>query len=316
MSLDDRIRSAVLELHEAGARLTPAVLPSQTTILRRRAVVGALAAIVAVIVLSTVPGVLKQLGIQQVETANQPSDNKGAEAVLGPLGPSDPPPGSLPRSGSGSAPGVSGPGVSGRSSEDSRPGGSPSEEETSRRSETAGPPVSYTDQADDAHGQDDTPNAALSQREFDILSVDWGPVSYVNEQNPGGYSASMTLAGSARGDDALYISWGRFGRDCRLYHYLTPGTTAYANAFCGSDHPSDFVGRVKGGPVTSTPTQSGGTLLSATFDNRGIPLQLKSARTLYHLSAYTCTGRIIDAPANHYCKGGLDWATSELSYRV
>ena len=119
MTLDDRIRSAVLELHEAGASLTTVVFPSRRTTLRRRAVVGALAAIVAVIVLLMVPGVLKQLGIQQVETADQPSDSDGVEPVPEPLGPSDPLPGSLPRFGGGRAPG----GSEG-SSKDSRSGGS------------------------------------------------------------------------------------------------------------------------------------------------------------------------------------------------
>lgn len=189
-----------------------------------------------------------------------------------------------------------------------RPG---DERSCSGDSETAGPPVHYTDQADDAHGHDGSPNAALSQKEFDILRVDWGPVAYVNEESPGGYSTSMTVGGSARDDDAAYVSWGQFGRDCRLYHILIPRTTAVANAFCDS---SGFVGRVQGGPVTSTPTQSGGTLLSATFDNRAIPPQLKSARYLRNLSAWSCTGRI-DEPVNT-CDGYLDWATSRLWYRI
>ena len=180
------------------------------------------------------------------------------------------------------------------------------------------PWIFYLDQADDAHGQHAPPNAALSQREFDILRVDWRPVAYVNDESPGGYSTSMTIAGSARGwdDNAMYVSWAQFGRDCRLYHFLTPGTTAYANAFCDSysGHPWGFVGRVEGGPVTATPTQSGGTLLSATFDNRSIPPQLASARTLHNLSAYTCTGRI-DEPLN-VCDGELDWANSSRSYRI
>ena len=185
------------------------------------------------------------------------------------------------------------------------------ERSCSEDSETAGPPVHYTDQADDAYGQDGPPNGALSQKEFDILRVDWAPVAYVNEESPGGYSTSMTVAGSAREDDAAYVSWAQFGRDCRLYHILIPRTTAVANAFCDS---RGFVGRVEGGPVTSTPTQSGGTLLSATFDNRTIPLQLKYARTLRNLSAWSCTGRI-DEPVNT-CDGYLDWATSRLWYRI
>lgn len=83
MTLEDRIRSAVLELHEVGASLTPVVLPSRTTMLRRRAAVGALAAIVAVIVLLMVPGALRQLGIQQVETADQPPAESNQDEGLG-----------------------------------------------------------------------------------------------------------------------------------------------------------------------------------------------------------------------------------------
>jgi hypothetical protein len=169
-------------------------------------------------------------------------------------------------------------------------------------SETADPPLHYTDQADDAYGQDGgPPNAALSQKEFDILRVDWAP-AYSNEESPGRYSTSLTLAGSVR-DDAAYISWASWGRDCRLYHILIPRTTAQANAFCDS---RGFVSSVEGGPVTSTPTQSGGTLLSATFGNRAI--------TLRNLSAWTCTGRV-DEPINR-CDGYLDSADSGLYYRI
>jgi hypothetical protein len=192
--------------------------------------------------------------------------------------------------------------VRGGSSQDPRSEEKNAEGVSSWDSETVDPPVHYIDQADDAHGHDGPPNAALSQREFDILRVDWGPVAYVNEESRGGYSTSLTLAGSAR-DDALYVSLGRWGRDCWLYHILIPRTTAQANAFCDS---RGFISSVEGGPVTSTSTQSGGSLLSATFGNRAIFLR--------NLSAYTCTGRV-DEPVNS-CRGSLDWADSNLSYRI
>lgn len=183
--------------------------------------------------------------------------------------------------------------------------------------ETAGPPVSYTDQADDAYGRGDgSPNAEQSQREFDILRVDWGPVS-------GGYSTSITVAGSAR-SDGEYYSEGQFDpartppEGCWLTHFLTPGTTAFANAYC----EGRFVGRVEGGPVASTPTTSGGTRLTATFDNRTIPPEFEAARTLHNLAAWTHAPDSVDElegeRSDFLVARWLDYAyaTSGLTYRV
>ena len=267
---------------------------------RRRRIMEGLGALAAVLIVAFAAStVVRAIAVQEINTADDPQNTEDSGDA-----PSEdesaPPPGSLPRSGGGSAPGVLG-----GSSEDSRSGGSPSEVETSRRSETAGPPVYYTDQADDANNTS-TPNAA-SQREYDILRVDWAPVPYVNEQSPGGYSTSMTVAGSAQ-DEGAYVSWGGFGEDCQLYHRLIPGTTAYASAYCDSSGLLPF-GRVEGGPVTSTPTPSGGTRLTATFDSRTIPPELEAAgRTLRNLSAYTCAEKAV-------CKQ-LDWVYSALSYRI
>ncbi|MBW3589709.1 MAG: hypothetical protein KY429_09855 [Actinobacteria bacterium] len=182
--------------------------------------------------------------------------------------------------------------------------------------ETAGPPVFYTDQADDAYGPDSPPNAALSQTEFDILRVDWGPVPYVSEESPGGYSTSITIAGAARAD-AWYISFGHF-RSCDLYHILAPGITAFSNAVCldSDDSPQSRI--VQGSPVTSTPTADGGTVLSATFDNRAIPPSLQTAgRTLHNLSAMTCMHRTNDGSLD--CASQIDVmdiARSNETYRV
>jgi hypothetical protein len=55
--------------------------------------------------------------------------------------------------------------------EDANSDASPPADAIPQRSETAGPPVSYTDQPDDAHGP--VTHAALSRPAFDILRVDW-----------------------------------------------------------------------------------------------------------------------------------------------
>lgn len=273
------------------------------------AIAVALVAIIGVGVVVTNPG------LQQIETADMPGQTEnekpdddqtgGGQTTEGDPAASDSRP--SPRAFSGSE----GPTRNSQSG-DTPP---PPLGENSRSPETAGPPVHFTDQADDAYGRGDgPPNPELSEREFDILRVDWGPVPYVNEQSPGGYSTSITVAGSAR-SDGEYISEGQFDpaktrEDCWLAHFLPPGTTAYANAYC----QGRFVGRLEGGPVASTPTTSGGTRLTATFDHRAIPPEFEAARTLHNLAAYTCP------PSS--CEGEFlvarwrDYATSALTYRV
>ncbi|MEY2454088.1 MAG: hypothetical protein QOD92_3662 [Acidimicrobiaceae bacterium] len=87
-----------------------------------------------------------------------------------------------------------GPPLQGRASETSLP----------RDSAMAGPPVSYTDPADDADGVAAQPT--LSQPAFDILEVRWAPASEVDTQQRG-YSSSITVAGAAR-NDAAYVTYG------------------------------------------------------------------------------------------------------------
>jgi hypothetical protein len=208
------------------------------------------------------------------------------------------------------------------SSKDSRSGESHTEGTISQDPRIADPPVYYLDQADDAYGEDPwvhrPPNATASQKPFDILRVDWAPES-------NGYSTSLTVAGSAR-DDGWYVSYGHFrsnaGEYCQLYHILTPGTAAYANAFCGwvEDGSRRFVGRIEGTQVTSTPTAAGGTVVAGTFDNRAIPPMLEAAgRTLYTISAFTCAGESESGVADGLrCSGFevLDEASSNATYRV
>jgi hypothetical protein len=154
----------------------------------------------------------------------------------------------------------------------------------------------------------------VSPSTFDILRVAWAPA-------PGGYSTSITVAGPAR-DDGSYVSFGVFpsdvaGEACELDHFLTPGTTAFADAFCGSPDRATrrFLGRVQGSQVTSTPTADGGTVLAATFDDSALPPLLdKAGRKLFGLSAFTCAA----GPESPGCALDLflDSATSTASYRV
>ena len=191
-----------------------------------------------------------------------------------------------------------------------------SEDQVAVDSPTAGSPMFYTDPAGDAHGP--AAHAALSQPAFDILRVDWAPASQIDDQRRG-YSTSMTIAGVAR-DDGDYVSYGLFydyssHETCELYHFLTPGTTAYANAFCGSifDGTRRSVGRVQGSRVSKTRTKDGGTLLTATFDDAALPALVESGgRMLWYLSAMTC------APGSGAldCNDTLDDASSGRSYRL
>jgi hypothetical protein len=206
-------------------------------------------------------------------------------------------------------------------------GGSHTDGTISQDAGIADPPVYYLDKADDAYGGESwpthphqtPPDATVSQKAFDILRVDWAPVS-------NGYSTSITVAGTAS-NDGSYVSLGYFfpkGEACRIYYFLTPGMTAYAHAFCESSGDEwGLVGVVEGSEVTSTPTTAGGTQLVATFDNRAIPPLLETAgRKLHNLSAFTCE-EIDDRYAGDsrggvYCGdyAPLDIARSTLTYRV
>jgi hypothetical protein len=167
--------------------------------------------------------------------------------------------------------------------------------------------VAFSDRADDAWGDGwATGSPTLSQKAFDILRVGWAPA-------PDGYSTSIILAGVASANGA-YVSSGGFrapdGEQCQLRHYLPPGGTAFTQAFC----PSGQSERVSGGPVTSTPTADGGTVLAATFDRRAIPPSLQAAGgALLDLSASTCV-----ATGTNDCNWAdiIDGATSTLTYTI
>ena len=277
---------------------------------RRRYVSQALVGVALVFIsVLAAPGLLRQLGVQQVETVGDPKTEQ-SDVAPSEVGETDPLGSDVNSPASKSLVGKEG----SSSAKGSPSVGSRPENTISQDRETAGPSVSFTDQANDATGQGGR-NATLSQEAFDILRVDWAPVPYVSEDEPGGYSTSITILGTPRADGA-YVSIGLFpsdvpGEECRLAHYLRPGTTAFANATCGSRE----AGRVEGGQVTLTRPMSGGTQLNATFDNRAIPPLLQSSgRRLHELSAITCVGK----GEMRDCFWGdiLDGASSTLSYRI
>ena len=181
--------------------------------------------------------------------------------------------------------------------------------------EGAAPTVSYTDDTGDA-----VPAPATGEPESDIVRVGWGPASDVDGEGHEGYFTSILIAGPVR-DGGAFVSYGEFpsdvpGETCQLYHLLTPGTTAFANAFCGSVSAGTrrLVGRVQGGPVTSTTTAAGGILIQAKFDDSALPPLLEAqGRMLSTLSAFTCTGW-----ENSGCDAVdiLDFARSTLTYRL
>lgn len=283
---------------------------------RQRRLLQALAGTAAALALAFAgPSMFRQLAVQQLDTADQPKTEDAGRVETGTQLANDGPLGSGLGRPDRPTPGAS-PGKQGSSSP--RTG----EDTSSPRSmPQAGPPVFHTDTADDAYGDSEyaepPPNAALNQPPFDILRVDWAPVSYVSEDMPGGYSISITIAGSARADGS-YNSFGVFSSgNCQLYHSLIPGTTAFANALCGSAEfgTRRLIGQVQGGPVTTAPTAAGGTRISATFDNRAVPPELQAVdRTLHNLSAFTCMQMRGRTDCTYY--DTLDNASSTLTYRV
>ena len=139
------------------------------------------------------------------------------------------------------------------------------------------------------------PSALLSDPVADIVSGTFATVS------PGrSYSAAMEISGTPSGSYNYYVA-GQFGTDCYLYHYLTPGRTAVANAFCGPDHT--FAGSISGSPVVQT-----GRRLSATFKYQSVhlPAELRADPQLRGLFAYTCTNE----HGSRSCPAAtvLDWA--------
>ena len=174
----------------------------------------------------------------------------------------------------------------------------------------AGAPVVYTDAAGDALG------TASQSAAYDLVRVAWAPAAGVDEPRPRDYTISITIAGVA--DEAWWyaasadLRSGTADEMCQISHFLTPGGTAFANVFCGSTSEGTrrLAGRVEGGPVTSTPSDEGGTVLSATFDASTLPADA-AEHALVDLWAFTSAGD----PAYPGPHLWLDDARSALTYR-
>ena len=174
----------------------------------------------------------------------------------------------------------------------------------------AGVPVAFTDDVGDAVG------AAPEVAAYDIVRVAWAPEGAVAGQGPRDYSISITIAGRADQEGA-YISRAELrsataDETCRISHTLTPGRTAFADVICGSISQGTRrpVGRVEGGPVTSTPTAGGGTELTASFDASTLPAEAVG-ESFVDLWAITACPE--DRPGCRLIY--LDEARSELTYR-
>ena len=154
--------------------------------------------------------------------------------------------------------------------------------------------VTFSDGADDAYRVPGTtgsppsaqpPNTLLSDPSADILEAGFATVT-TSKANPNhkSYSATMSITGPAD-PDYSYVVAGEFGADCQLYHFLTPGITSFANAFCGSGESRRFIGRISGSAVVLN-----GTTLSATYTymSKKLPSELAADTQLGPLFAYTC----------------------------
>ena len=169
--------------------------------------------------------------------------------------------------------------------------------------------ASFNDGADDAYRIPGTtglppatqpPIAVLSDPSADILEVGFATATTAKgKPNQKSYSITMSITGPA---DASYnyVVAGEFGEDCDLFHFLTPGTTSVANAFC--DGTSRFIGRIVGSAVVLN-----GTTLSATYTYtpEKLPAELAADTQLGPLYAYTCM-RGLECNSSEI----IDWAHS------
>ena len=122
------------------------------------------------------------------------------------------------------------------------------------------------------------PTADITAAGFETVSATKG--SPKNRQ----YRASMTILGTPD-PSYSYVVAGEFGDNCQLYHFLTPGITSFANAFCGPEGDRRFLGQIKG-----TVVQVNGSTLTATYtySPRQLPAELAADTTLGPLFAFTC----------------------------
>lgn len=152
--------------------------------------------------------------------------------------------------------------------------------------------TTFTDGADDAYRLPEQPgwpiskqppNPTLSDPTADILSVTLTNVASTRKQLVS-YSVSMTITGTPDAGYS-YVVAGDFGSSCTLYHFLTPGYTARANAFCDINGQYTYIGYIDGGAITVN-----GSTTSAvfTYDPRRLPAQLKADRELSPVYGYSC----------------------------
>lgn len=177
--------------------------------------------------------------------------------------------------------------------------------------------VSFTDGADDAYRlpaltasppAEQPPNPLLSDPKADILEVGLANLpSSKKERNRRSYTATLRVTGPADGGYHYFVA-GRFGSDCYLFHSLTPGTTSYANAFCGSGETLRLIGRLSGSAVTVS-----GTTLSATYTYTAgkLPPELQGDPQLGPLEAYTCVRGLYENGCR--LQDRLDYAVAELA---
>ena len=152
----------------------------------------------------------------------------------------------------------------------------------------------FTDGSNDAYrapGSEESPPSFQPEAPFlsdptaDITAAGFETVS-VAKGSPKSrhYRATMTILGTPD-PSYSYVVAGAFGDNCQLYHFLTPGITSFANAFCGPEGARRFLGQIKG-----TSVEVNGSTLSATYTYtpRQLPAELAADTTLGPLFAFTC----------------------------
>ena len=160
--------------------------------------------------------------------------------------------------------------------------------------------TSFTDGEHDAYnlsGGDSAPpsaqppNPLLSDPNADILEAGFATATPAQGgPNHSAYTASITIKELAE-DGYNYVVAGNFGTDCQIYHFLTPGITSFANAFCGTGEERRFIGRISGSAVV----QDGNTVTATyTYMSKKLPAELAADPELGGLFAFSCVGGTAD----------------------
>jgi hypothetical protein len=176
------------------------------------------------------------------------------------------------------------------------------------------------DPADDAYRY---PNTPLGQREpkppmpllsnttADVISAAFAKTSPAQRGQDGAYTVSVRLTGEPKAA-FNYIVGAKFGEDCWLIHFLTPGQTRKARAGCGQGDQYRSVGSFAGSTVAGR-----NKTVSATFTFRRflMPSALKADPVLGPFFVLTCPARGTDKWA---CEAEdlLDYAWSEGTFGI